>query len=338
MTKLQDRLTDYLTTIVGERPWSEPLERNELSRLPIFLREKYQILRTDLFGRKLLLAMPKRPIDDDDLSLTKQLQETKMLRSLLRDEIVFVLDGVPAYFRNRLVHGGVSFIVPGTQMFLPTLMIDLTEHYSSRKTRREDRLSAVAQVVVLYHLAVAPLDQRPLSQIAAMLNYSAMSLSKAQIELQDANICEVKRVGKAAFLLFPNHRKDVWERAKPLLSTPVKRTQWVRWEGASPRAPRAGFTALSDYTMLSEESIPTFAMRDRHVAEALRLGELIGCPSHEEADARMELWTYDPTILSAGSPRVDSFSLYLSLGHNADDRVQKELDRMIEGVLHDPRT
>jgi hypothetical protein len=328
---LETKLVEYLTTIAGDRPWLEPTERASLSKLPIFLRERYRILRADLFGRKAFLAIENQTVSEP--SPTEYAQDAGALRKLLSEDVVLVIENVPSYVRNRMVQRHVPFIVPGTQMFLPMLMIDLREQYPRRSNRLKDRLSPVAQVVVIYHLIRAPLNDIPLNQIALQLHYSAMAISKAHEELQQAGICEVGRAGKALFLRFQGNKADVWQNAEQSLSTPVKRTQWIRWGDGQKRAVQAGQTALSTYTMLADESVPTFAMRDKNVVEALRRGELIGCANREDAEARMESWAYDPSLLSRDGDRADPCSVYLSLRSYSDERVQKELNTLMDEAL-----
>jgi len=331
-TTLQAELVEYLVAIAGDRPWLEPVARERMSKLPIFLREKYQLFQADLFGRKAFLAIQNQI--PSELSPTEYAQDAKTLGQQLSTDVVLVIANIPSYVRNRLVQRHVPFIVPGTQMFLPMLMIDLREQYPTRGRRSKDLLSPVAQVVVIYHLVRGPLTDLPLGQIAQQLHYSAMAISKAQEELQQTGICEVERSGKALFLRFTGNRSDIWRNAERSLSTPVKRTQWVRWgPGSQQTALKSGLTALSAYTMLADESIPTYAMRDRHIVEALRQGELIGCRSPEDAEARMESWTYDPALLSNDGHTADPCSLYLSLRASADERVQKELGRLMDGFL-----
>ena len=54
MTSLKDRLLNYLETLSGERL---DLSTEPDSALPLFLRERYAIFSTLLFGRKALLAV-----------------------------------------------------------------------------------------------------------------------------------------------------------------------------------------------------------------------------------------------------------------------------------------
>ena len=316
---LQTVLVDYLVAIAGDRPWLEPVARERVSKLPIFLREKYRLIQADLFGRKAFLAVQNEaPFEP---SPTEYAHDVNALKKQLSADVVLVIANVPSYVRNRLVQRHVPFIVPGTQMFLPMLMIDLREQYPIRGRRPKDLLSG-------------PLTGLPLGQIAEKLHYSAMAISKAQEELQQTGICEVERSGKALLLRFTGDRADVWRNAEPSLSTPVKRTQWLRWgQGSRQIAVKSGLTALSTYTMLADESIPTYAMRDRHIVEALREGELIGCRSREDAEVRMESWMYDPALLSDNGDIADRCSVYLSLRNSVDERIQKELGTLMEEFL-----
>ena len=89
---------------------------------------------------------------------------------------------------------------------------------------------------------------------------------------------------------------------------------------------------MAHYTMLADEPIPTYAMRGKAVLDALEKGDIVGCPSRDDAEARMEAWTYDPFIL-ARENIVDQCSLYLTLRQSADERVQKELAILIDRSL-----
>lgn len=323
-------LLKYLSSILGDLPWLETVDKNRTSALPLFLREKYRVSQADLFGRKLYLAIEQHR--NDQASPTEYANDAASLKQRLSGDVALVLSKVAPYVRDRLVRQFVPFIVPGTQMFLPMLMIDLREHYSKSGTRSENALSSVAQLIIIYHLLREPLSDIPLGQIATRLGYSAMAISKAQDELQTRQLCKVVRSGKSLFLQFESSRELLWERAEPLLLTPVKRTRWIRWGHTKPSAVTAGLTALTRYSMLSDDSIPTYAMRDKQAVGAIEQGEILGCLGREDAEARMESWRYDPWLL-ANNDTADRCSLYLTLRRSADERVQKELRTLVNGFL-----
>jgi len=322
-------LASYIELVSGTRPRLENVPKHETSNLPLFLRERYQFLRAALYGRQLYFAIEKTK--PGELSVPKYASEAELLKKRLSADVILIFEQLPSYLRNRFVKQGVPFIVPGTQMFLPTLMIDLREHFSKADMRIPGKLSPTSQVVVLYHILKAPLPPEPLVRLAKRLGYSAMAMSKAQKELLAAKLCRVERAGRTILLRFELRGRDLWQKAEPLLATPVKRTYWVRWGQPRPRAVNAGVTALSQVSMLTDEQLPTCAMRDKDVVSALSKGKIVPCEGREEAQARMEAWKYDPWLL-AENGTADRCSLYLSLRNNADERIQKEIQFLIEGL------
>ena len=325
---IHDRRTPAARELVsGTRPRLENVPKHETANLPLFLRERYQFLRAALYGRQLYFAIEKTK--PGELSVPKYASEAELLKKRLSADVILIFERLPSYLRNRFVKQGVPFIVPGTQMFLPTLMIDLREHFSKADMRIPGKLSPTSQVVVLYHILKAPLPPEPLVRLAKRLGYSAMAMSKAQEELLAAKLCRVERAGRTILLRFELRGRDLWQKAEPLLATPVKRTHWVRWGQPRPRAVNAGVTALSQVSMLTDEQLPTCAMRDKDVVSALSKGKIVPCEGREEAQARMEAWKYDPWLL-AENGTADRCSLYLSLRNNADERIQKEIQFLIE--------
>lgn len=319
----------YLSEVTGETPWVETMPEQLVSTLPLYLRQRYEFFRVDLFGRGCVLARENSPTGE--LSPTKYGHEVTQLKQRLHEEVILVLMKLPSYVRNRLVRQRIPFIVPGTQMFLPMLMIDLREQFPKSSDRLRSALSAVSQVVIIYQILKESLDETPLGQIATRLGYSAMAISKAQDELQTAGLCEVIRSWRTVSLHFTARGKTLWRQAEPLLTTPVRRRVWIRWGQPRARAVIAGTAALSRVSMLSDDRVPTCAMRDKDLTSAMDKGEIFGCGGPEEAEARMEAWKYDPWVL-ADDGVADRCSLYLSLRQSTDDRVQKELRPLVDGI------
>ena len=93
----------------------------------------------------------------------------------------------------------------------------------------------------------------------------------------------------------------------------------------------AGMTALERYTLIAADPVPTFALWQKEYRARVEQGDIVGCEGPDEAEAQIECWAYDPGRLAYGDG-VDRLSLYLSLRNTADERVQKELRALLEGV------
>jgi len=331
MEALEKRLADYLEGITGERPDLRPIERGQ--SLPLFLRERYALRSLSLFGRKCVLAL-EGP-DWESGSPAEYASQATLLHEALGEVVAIVIPKIPSYARNRMVHSGVPFIVPGSQMFLPSLMVDLRERFSRRpRSAAGKRLAPAAQCILLYHLLRKSVAGVPLRNIAEEVGYSPMNLTRAKDELEAAGLCESGREGRAVVLDFPEKGPDLWEQALPVLSSPVRHVHWVQWDQVGYPALRSGLTALSRRTMIEDDRIPTYALPHENYRLNLEKGLFHGCPGPSEANLRLEAWSYNPLLMlrSPDEECVDPLSLFLSLQDSADERVQQQLETLIEEV------
>jgi len=322
-----DNLSAYIEEITGEPPDILPPTHGENDALPLFLRTLYGFNRAKLFGRSFLLASQKDRIEQPTPS--EYAKHAGTISEIVGTETILVLPNLASYSRNRLVRQGVPFVVPGRQMFLPMLLIDLRERFPRRSRRSSAALSAPSQVLVIFYLSGNSVDGVSLRELAARLSYSAMTLSNVRDELESAKLCQVVKDGRSRHLRFGSNRSEVWKSAKPRIRSPVKARHWVNWSKPSTLAMASGLDALAEYSLISEDRLPTFAMRDRDYRRHLETGELHGCPGSGEADARLEAWKYDPAVLASGAT-VDRLSLYLSLRDSRDERVQIALEGMLK--------
>lgn len=329
METLEKRLTDYLESITGIHP---DLQRDPAAKsrgLPLFLRERYSLRSLRIFGRKCLLAL--EGADWEQSSPAEYGSHAESLQRALGEPVAIVIPRIPSYARNRLVQAGVPFIVPGSQLYLPFMMVDLRERFGSLPAAPGKRLTPATQCVLLYHFLRESLEEVPLGIIAEKVGYSAMNLSRVKDELETAGLCQTGRMGRSVVMRFKKRGHDLWTQALPLLSSPVRKSYWIEWPDVSYPAIPAGLTALSQRTMIADDRIPTYALPQETYRRNLMNGIFHGCPSPSEANVQLEAWTYNPLLLG-GEEGVDPLSLILSLRDSADERVQQQLEILIQEV------
>src|SRR5215467_490713 len=117
MVRNEQALMQYIELIAGARPRLEPPPTP--ATLPLFLKQQFDFTATELFGRRLVLAIEKTA--PAELSATEYARTVALLKQGLGEDVVLVMAKLPSYLRNRLVQKAVPFIVPGAQMFLPML-------------------------------------------------------------------------------------------------------------------------------------------------------------------------------------------------------------------------
>ena len=316
----------YLETLSGVSPHLQPLE---VAHLPLFLRNRFSFYTVELFGRS--WSVVQEDDSRDTASPGEYEKQAEILQPLLEAPVVFVLTGLPSNARSRMVQKGIPFIVPGSQAFLPGALVDLRERFPKPSEKSRNSLSPTAQLTLLYHLEREPLSDLPLNSIAKKLGCSPMMLSKVKDELEAASICEVERIGRSVALKFPTTNRSLWDRAQDWLTSPVKKTSWVQWKKPGYPALLSGISALSRHTMLADDRLPTYALGPKMLESWLDHGTLTRCPDADQATAKIEDWFYEPKLLG-DNQSVDPLSLYLSLRHNPEERVQQQLEQLIQGV------
>ena len=114
--ELDRYLHNTLGVAVKTAPW------NGVGHLPPVLRERYKFAKEELLGLPILLMIDTGAEEQAPVAVRKHME---MLRPKQEAELIYVRGRVTTYNRKRLIEQKVPFIVPGNQMYLPMLAIDL---------------------------------------------------------------------------------------------------------------------------------------------------------------------------------------------------------------------
>lgn len=308
----------------------DPVQWEGAKRLPFFLRDLYRFYTFNLMNVRCLIMAVRGKEEQTPAVIRKHFDQ---IGNYWEGGQVYLAPQVTAYNRKRLIQQKVPFIVPGNQMYLPMLGIDLREHF--RKSHSGGSLlSPSTQTVVLYALNHAPIaGELTPSCLANHLGYTVMTLTRAFNELEAAGLAEIRIQGRERKLRFNAPRRDLWEKAKAVLRTPVRKRVYLKHGLMSLPGCMAGLSALAQYTLLAPPANPVIAMGASDFRELKKrndIAELNG--PGEPGVAETEIWSYTPGLFSNEQGLVDPFSLYLSLREIEDERVESALTEMIEAI------
>ena len=323
-------IAGHIGEVIGQTPELRAPTPGEVARVPVFLTAVYELAGVELFGARFVIAFEKDGAEG--ATPAEYEKHVRMLEEALGKKVALGLPAVPAYVRNRLVRKGVPFIVAGRQIFLPFLAVNLHERQPRQHGVKQDHLTAPAQAVLLGHLLGRPVEGPPLREVAWLMGYSPMTLSKVAAELLARDLAAMPRKGRARQLAFQLRGRALWEQALPVLTSPVRNRLFVKGRThAEGIGVVAGMTALERYTAIADDRLPTFAVWRNTLRDTILRGAIVECQVPEDADAVIEAWTYDPTRLTDGDC-ADRLSVYLSLRDSEDERIQKELTALLEGM------
>ncbi len=323
MQNLESATLSYLHATLGIELLSlQPWERSK--ELPYFLNDTFNFEQLTLLGQPIVLAICR---NDTKKSLSEVRTWMNTVGRLANNRAVYVTQTMESYERRRLIELKVPFIVPGNQLYLPDLGLDLREYFREPALPQGTTLSPSTQAMVITALLNSYRAWLP-SYTAEALGYSAMTLSRATKELVATGLAKVGFVGPFRGLMTELPPEQVWEQLKPLLRTPVKRSVWVETNQGNIHRPNrlAGLSALAHHSMLTAPTIPVYALTTVQWNLALAAGAQIR-PEPTESTQEWQVWSYTPELVP-DALCVDPLSLALSLQAHPDERVQLSLNEL----------
>ncbi len=329
----------YIEETMGIQPTATPLAKSYLERLPMYIHETFKLYNINLFNTGIILAELK---NEDELSIQQTEKQVQQIKNLLNLKVVVVLENVQAYNRKRLIEKGINFIVPGKQLYMPDMLIDLRESFVHPKVKqRNETLLPSAQFILIYHIIHRnqqwKLEEHPFKEIAKKLAYTPMAITNAIDNLKYHELIEVEGE-KEKFIRFRYDRHELWNIAhqQNLLVNPVIKTVYVDEKPESLFLLQSNASALPEYTDLNPSRQEYFAI-EKTVFYGLQKSNALVNPNEYEGRYALEVWKYNPLTLVDELPNdmavVDPLSLYLSVKESRDERIEMALEQILEKFI-----
>jgi DNA-binding MarR family transcriptional regulator len=317
---MRQTIANYLAATLGIEPqfrdWSG------VSALPHLLRAAYDFSQMALLNQTFLLLLKT---GEDAFSPATLAKHLSWLAENTGFRGIFGALSLESFTRKRLIEHKIPFIVPGNQLYLPDLGIDLRERFRKQKART-DMLSAPAQAVLLARLLrKPPVKDWTATSLAGCLNTTKMSMSRAIDDLEAKGFIHILPQGRQKFIKFTAQGRALWEKALPALASPVYKRVYLEKIELSDLT-LAGISALSKLSMITADARQVYAISR---AGWERLRPSVTTVPIPEAPVELELWRYDPTLFSSNKT-VDTLSLVLSFAGEKDERIEQALRRMLK--------
>lgn len=330
--KDMEKLNSYIREVLGTDIIREPVTNKEAEKLPFYIKESFRLFHGNLLGQQIILAAIENEQQPTTLQLDKQLEQ---LKNVFSRKVVLIIERLTAIDRNRLIKKGINFIVPGTQLYLPDLLIDLRETYTKRKPKK-DKLLPSAQFILLYKILhrKEPIEEWTFKQLAEKFRYTQTAIGKAIENLKSFDLCTTEG-SKEKYIRFNREIKELWRKALPMLTSPVLKTVY------SDKLPDETFLLQSNASALAEYSDMS-ASRQAYRAIEKGLFQLLKKHSQwrhlneHEGQYCIEVWKYNPLVLATGithDNNVDPLSLYLSMKDNTDARIEMAMEQIIKKYI-----
>ena len=297
----------------------ERIDAKSIKGISLELRTSFVFFKMEIVGQSIILLKPKYTLERYTPRACAKMSEMVLKSNGL--PCVFWFEALDFNQRTRLMEKNVYFVVSDKYAFLPGLVMD---NRNERKAATE--LNAPAQFVLLYHMQAMNLEGRSSKELAEIMPYKYLTLTLALQVLQDLELCTlVVDANKEKRLHFELRGKALWEKALPLLKSPLKKSFYCDNVKEESSYMQGGINALAHYSMLVPDAVKTLVAVERTNTAKQENFERI---NSWDGAYKIEVWKYPPIIADEGF--VDQLSLALTLKNDEDPRVHKEVERIIE--------
>ena len=289
-------------------------------KLPLKFRGNYELFSVYQDSVEWIIAKPKKELRLNALRYDRsQIEKTAGLNCAL------YFNKLNYYTKETMLNEGIPFILEGKQVFLPFLGMLLSEK-DDRRLVPVHTISFLTQKLILCALYEKWNDMNA-TKIAEKLGVTKMSVSRCLDEIEYLDIKILDKSGKTRKVSVSEEIRVLWEEIKLVLRNPVisrfQLAEDIRLDK------KAGISALCEFSMLSDNVYPTYAVTKGDLKETnikiirqISIGEEIGCEV-------LELGYF---IEYNGKMVQDPLSVMLSLSAEdlEDERVQICIEEMLE--------
>lgn len=312
---------DYIAEMLGLSVKRRAFSKT--ANLPYFLLNEYSIQEGSIGTVQCLFLKSA-----GELSTIHAIKnQLRQLHEACSWPVVFELDDISRQRATTFIKAKIAFVVPGRQMYLPFMGIGLSEHWGTDQQLKPtmERLQPSAQML-LFAFIEGKNEPLYLKDMVKRFSFSAMTVSRAAKQLVQVGLIEKRNEGVQKLIVSNLSPKDLFMKAEPYLTNPVRKVIYINHKDLSPQMFRAGLSALAEKGRLNHPTPEIWGIGTKY--EKLPKSVFL-IDAHEQC--ALELWKYDPRLIS-GNNLPDALSLAVNLKMLDDERVEQAMDELLAEV------
>lgn len=313
---------DYLNGFLPTPTAVQKLNKTTKGKIPFGLSGAYDFYEAEILGTRFLLAGIEE--NEDDMPPTVIAKQREVLKNLTGLTPIFIFDKIASYLFPRYTKNGLNIIVSDRKIFLPSLFLIASKERNEVITS-EDKVPYLFQLMVLFDLQKEKLDGMTMRDVATKLGTSYATVNRCTRWMKENGFIKLEG-GKEKQIYFLVHGKELWNKALPFLNSPIDFVVYTPELRITDKSLISEQNALAEYSMLNGGPYRIAVSRDvyKDIKDKVYWDQF--------GEAGVEVWKYDPMLLS-NNGIVDKLSLYLLLKDYEDERVQIELENMMNEII-----
>lgn len=279
----------------------------------------YDIFKVETNGVVWMAIYPK-----DNVGLIMLRRDRAKVEKITGLNCAIFLDRTTFYIKEKLLEEGIPFVPKGKQVYLPFIGY-LLSNANERELTPVYLISFLTQKMLLVAI-YERWNEVKVSEAAERLSVSRKSASRCFDELEYLNIDVLGMKGKSRVINVPDDRKEFWKENIGILRNPVIRKFVLREDIKLEK--KAGISALCEYSLLSDNAYPTYAVTKKKLKASGVKMEKQASVSEDIGCVVLELGYF---IDFFGKGLQDPLSVALSLTREEqEERVKISVNEMLE--------
>ena len=312
-------MKDYLEKTLRQKV-SIKSNNSLCDKLPLAFKGRYYFFDIETNGMHWVAIKPK-----SDAGLVTLRKDRAKVQAAAGLNCAIFMDSTTCYIKEKMIEEGIPFVLADKQVYLPFIGFLLTSS-GERDITPVQLISYLTQKLILTAI-YEKWDKVTVSEAAVRLGVTKTSVTRCFDEIEYLSIDILDAKGKSRAITVSEDRKKLWEKLQSVLRNPVIARYELREDLLLDK--KAGITALCEYSLLSDNGYPTYAITKKEISEMgikkmkrVRRGEEIGC-------VVLELGYF----INFDNKKIeDPLSVVLSLSdeEKQDERVSISINEMLE--------
>lgn len=302
------------------------VEKNRDVLLPLYLHcYAYEVI--SLYGISYVFVTAK-----ESLNIKAYKTQKHKIETLFHCMAVLVLDKPKALQRQNLIENNIMFAEVGKQLFMPNIGLIL-QNVQDKVPLRVKQFTPQMQLCALFFLYHRK-NAYIVKQIAEKTKLNNMAITRGMSALEELGLVSSTSVGRTKHYRLCENETGYLEKIERYAISPVYKSVWINKNKKPRNVLRAGYSALSEYSMLADNAYETYAVsketyKQIEISKQIEFEDLLD----EQNYIQLEVWKYDPALF-AENGIVDKFSLCMSFEQDRDERTEEIRKEIKESIIN----
>ena len=316
MEKNKMKILNILGLKINFKKW------NKEKQLPLFILNNFFVQKAIINDIECLSLTPKGDLP----TLPAFKKQISIIKKIENVPIFLQLDVISSFRRQNLLENIIPFILKDKIVYLPFMATYLTNaQYEDKNVEKISLASQLLFTWILYQNT----NKYYISDAVESLDFSNMNLTRAYRQLCATQLFEEHKDGRKIFLTTKLSKVELFNKMKPYLQSTFYTCGSILRKEITKDMVLAGESAFSQHAEINPPRIKTYAI-EKKLSNNIKLQR--ECYSYDE-QIELQIWKYNPLLFSPNKKNIDVISLILSLLGNEDERIDKQIDKVLAQIL-----